>query len=352
MIAVRNSSSFRTLFRQVIAGALVLMLNFVMNDASACAACGDTLSKDWESQGISSQPGFTADVSYDYLNQNKQRYGTGAASSALINNQLAAGQEVEAYTRTQTVTASLIYNEDTWGVGVMLPYVMRSHGTYGTTAPLGSSYASSADASIGDLRVVGRYTGLSSERTSGIIAGIKLPTGSTGKNFDAGTAAGTPLDAGLQVGTGSTDIILGAYTTGTIDTYGWFLQGTVQHAVATRQALGNLDYRPGDAYLLNTGIRYAGFGAKVSPMLQLNVIRRQADSGAPDALGNRSVPIDPVTGVPVSGGTLAYLAPGVSVRVGGGASVYGFVQIPIYQNVNSLQLTPGYTLTMGVRQSF
>ena len=112
--------------------------------------------------------------------------------------------------------------------------------------------------------------------------------------------------------------------------------------------MGNLDYRPGDAYLLNTGIRYAGFGAKVSPMLQLNVIRRQADSGAPDALGNRSVPIDPVTGVPVSGGTLAYLAPGVSVRVGGGASVYGFVQIPIYQNVNSLQLTPGYTLTMGV----
>lgn len=315
-------------------------------DVLACAACGDTLSRDFESQGISSKPGFTADVSYNYLNQNKQRYGTGSASSTLINNQLAAGQEVEDYTKTQTVTASLIYNEDTWSLSAQLPYVTRSHATYGNTVPLGSSYSTSSDTSIGDIKVIGRYTGLSSDNTSGIIAGIKLPTGNTGKNFDTGTNAGTALDAGLQIGTGSTDVILGGYTTGMLHIYGWFLQGTVQHAVATKQALGNLDYRPGDAYSLNTGIRYAGFGAKVSPMLQLNIIRRQADTGV------ATVPLDPVTNVPVSGGTLAYLAPGVSVRVGGGASVYGFVQIPIYQNVNSLQLTPGYTLTVGARQTF
>jgi hypothetical protein len=84
-------------------------------------------------------------------------------------------------------------------------------------------------------------------------------------------------------------------------------------------------------------------------MLQFNIIKRQADT---DKGTGVNVPLDPVTGVPVSGGTLAYLAPGISVRVGGGASVYGFVQIPVYQNVNSLQLTPSYTVTMGVRQSF
>jgi len=319
---------------------------FALNNANACAACGDTLSRDFESQGISSKPGFTTDVSYNYLNQNKQRYGTGSAPSTLINSQLAAGQEVEDYTKTQTVTASLIYNDDAWGVSVQLPYVMRSHGTYGNTVPLGSSYSTSSDTSIGDIRVVGRYSGLSDDKTSGFIAGIKFPTGNTNKNFDTGTNAGQALDAGLQIGTGSTDIILGGYTTGLVHTYGWFLQGTVQHAVATKQALGNLDYRPGDSYALNTGIRYAGFGAKVSPMLQLNIIKRQADTGA------ATVPLDPLTNVPVSGGTLAYLAPGVSVRVGGGASVYGFVQIPIYQNVNSLQLTPSYSLTMGMRQSF
>ena len=320
-------------------------------EAAACAACGCTLSKDWESQGISGKPGFTADISYDYLNQNKQRYGTSSASASLINSQYAAGQEVEAYTRTNTISASLIYNTDTWGVSVQIPYVSRNHGTYGAIATPTpgatvdtTALATSSNSGIGDVRIVGRYNGLSEDDSSGLIVGIKLPTGSTSGTFSDGSV----LDAGLQIGTGSTDIILGGYTTGTISTYGWFFQGTVQHAAATK-SLNGADYRPGDAYLLNAGIRYAGFGAKVSPMLQFNIIKRQADTDNGTGI---NVPLDPVTGVPVSGGTLAYLAPGISVRIGGGASVYGFVQIPIYQNVNSLQLTPSYTVTMGVRQSF
>ena len=100
------------------------------------------------------------------------------------------GQEIEAFTKTTTVTASLIYTADTWGVSVMIPYLNRSHGTYGgdnTTYPtLGSSLTTSSDSGIGDVRIIGRFTGLSTDKTSGIIAGIKLPTGSTNKNFDAG----------------------------------------------------------------------------------------------------------------------------------------------------------------------
>jgi hypothetical protein len=81
-------------------------------------------------------------------------------------------------------------------------------------------------------------------------------------------------------------------------------------------------------------------------MLQLNIIKRQADTGT-------SVPVDQLNfSTPISGGTLAYLAPGASMRLGGGTSVYGFVQLPVYQSVNSLQLAPQYTLTLGVRQSF
>ena len=347
--STNNSKSARKELRSALAIALGFSALFSSMEVHACAACGCTLSKDWESQGISSKPGFTADISYDYLNQDKQRYGTSSASSSLIVSQYAAGQEVEAYTKTSTVSASLIYNADTWGVSAVIPYVNRNHGTYGegtagATEVDTTALATSSNSGIGDVRIVGRYNGFSEDKSSGLIVGIKLPTGSTSGTFSDGTT----LDAGLQIGTGSTDIILGGYTTGTLDTYGWFLQGTVQHAVATK-SLGGADYRPGDAYSLNTGIRYAGFGAKVSPMLQFNIIKRQADTDNGTGI---NVPLDPVTGVPVSGGTLAYLAPGISVRVGGGASVYGFVQIPVYQNVNSLQLTPSYTVTMGVRQSF
>jgi len=220
-----------------------------------------------------------------------------------------------------------------------LPFVQRTHGTFGdngasaSPSPDYSSYASSSDSGIGDIRVIGRYTGFSADKAAGVIAGIKLPTGSTDANFNDSI---TPLDRSLEIGTGSTDVILGGFVTGTIAGYGWFAQGTVQHAVATKTIVG-ADYRPGDAYALNTGMRYAKFGARFTPMLQLNYIHRASDD---------------VGGTPLDGGTLVYLAPGASLRVGGGTSVYGFVQLPVYQDVNGLQLSPRYTLTLGAQQSF
>lgn len=334
-----NSFLIRKSFRIVIATALALLPLTTMNDALACAACGDTLSKDWGTQGVSTHPGFTTDLSYSYVNQNQPRYGTGMASSAKISELWLAGQEIEDYTVTRTTTASLNYSSDTWGVNTQLPFVQRTHGTFGdngasvSLSPDYSSYASSSDNGIGDIRVIGRYTGFSADKTAGVIAGIKLPTGSTNATFNDGV---TPLDRSLQIGTGSTDLILGGFLTGAIGEYGWFAQGTVQHAVATK-AIAGADYRPGDAYALNTGIRYAKFGAQFTPMLQLNYIHR-----SPDDVG----------GAPLDGGTLMYLAPGALARVGGGTSVYGFIQLPVYQNVIGLQLSPRYTLTLGIKQSF
>lgn len=348
MGAAHNSSNIRKPFRIAIAAALALLPLIAMNNALACAACGCTLSKDWGTQGVITTPGFTADLSYDYVNQNQQHYGSGKASSTQIDNLWQAGQEIEDYTVTRTTTASLNYTSDTWGVIAQLPFLQRTHGTFGdngasaSPSPDYSSYASSTDNGIGDIRVIGRYTGFSSDKSAGILAGIKLPTGSTDATFDDGV---TPLDRSLQIGTGSTDVILGGYLSGAIEQYGWFAQATVQHAVATKAINGD-DYRPGDAISVDTGIRYAKFGAKFTPMLQLNYIHRQPDTGAgataPDAL----------TGGPGSGGTLVYLAPGALYRIGGGTSVYGFVQLPVYRDVNSLQLTPRYTVTVGVHQSF
>jgi hypothetical protein len=348
MNAVNNHSFVRTPFRIVIATVLALLPLAAMNDVLACAACGCTLSKDWGTQGISATPGFTADLSYDYTNQNQQRYGSAAASPAKISELWLAGQEIEDYTVTRTSTASLNYTSDTWGASVQLPFVQRTHGTFGdngasaSPSPDYSSYGSSSDSGLGDTRIIGRYTGFSADKTAGVMAGIKLPTGSTSANFNDGI---TPLDRSLQIGTGSTDVILGGFLTGTIEEYGWFAQGTVQHAVATKTIAGQ-DYIPGDAYSLNAGIRYAKFGARFTPMLQLNYIHRQQDGGT------AATPADALTGGAGSGGTLVYLAPGALIRVGGGTSVYGFVQLPVYQYVNSLQLSPRYTLTLGIQQSF
>jgi hypothetical protein len=350
MNAAQNPFHIHTPLRIVIVTALALLPLAAMNDALACAACGCTLSKDWGTQGVSMTPGFTAGLSYDYINQNQQRYGSGTASASQINSVWGSGNEVEDYTVTRTTTASLNYSSDTWGVDTLLPFVQRTHGTFGAfdattnnvpSPALSTAYASSSDNGIGDIRVIGRYTGFSADKTTGIIAGIKLPTGSTNATFNDGV---TPLDRSLQIGTGSTDLILGGFITGAIAEYGWFAQGTAQHVVATKSIAG-ADYHPGDAYSLNTGIRYAKFGAKFTPMLQLNYIHRQADSGA-------GATYDVNNNNPLTGGTLVYLAPGALVRVGGGTSVYGFIQLPVYQNVTSLQLSPRYTLSVGIQQSF
>jgi hypothetical protein len=352
MHAVQNASPVSFSLRIVLFTAVGLLPLAAMNDARACAACGCTLSKDWGTQGLNTTPGFTADLSYDYINQNQQRIGTGTASLAQINDLWQAGQEVEDFTATRTVTASLNYTGDTWGVSAQIPYLQRTHGTFGGSDPSAPSafpdyggYSSSSDDGIGDIRIIGRYSGLSADKTAGIIAGVKLPTGSTGANFNSGAAAATPLDRSLQIGTGSTDFILGGFLTGNAGLYGWFVQGTVQHAVATKTADG-ADYVPGDTYALNTGIRYARFGARFTPMLQLNYIQRRPDGG------DGATPADALTGGPATGGTLIYLAPGALIRVGGGTSVYGFVQLPVYQNVNSLQLSPRYALSLGVSHSF
>ena len=96
-----------------------------------------------------------------------------------------------------------------------MPYVIRDHSTYGdfdSTQPLPAlSYSRSS--SIGDVKVIGSYQGWLPTHNLGVQLGVKLPTGryGTAVDFNAGPNAGTPLDASLQPGTGSTDLIVGAY---------------------------------------------------------------------------------------------------------------------------------------------
>jgi len=344
------------LIRNVLATAIVLLALVAINDAQACASCGCSLSTDWGSQGVSTATGFSTDLSYNYIDQNTPIYGnTKNPSSSLINTLYANGQEIETDTKTQTITAAINYNGENWGVSVQIPYLNRTHATNGNldpaadtplTAPQGTNGGTSSGNGIGDIRIIGRYSAFSADRTTGLIAGIKLPTGSTHQTFNGGPLAGNSLDAGLQIGTGSTDIIYGAYTSGLIDQYGWFVQGTIQHAISSLITMADgSTFRPGDTFSLNTGIRYAGFGAMISPMLQLNLLHRNSDVGT-------NVMPDALTGAPISSGSLAYLAPGVSVRIGGGNSVYGFVQLPVFENVGSMQLVPKFTATIGLHHSY
>jgi len=312
--------------------------------AQACASCGCTLSSDWESLGLSTSSGFKLDVRYDYLDQNQLRSGTGTispqAASAIVNTN--GSQEVEKYTKNNYLTITGDYNfNPSWGVQVQVPYIDRSHATLGTggdgSSPADGAYESDTN-NIGDTKVIGRFQGFNEQHNFGLLFGLKLPTGDhnqTGISTDpSNPGVAAVIDRGLQPGTGTTDVILGVYYHDAINKdWGFFSQGVVQTALNSKD-----EYRPGNGLNLNGGLRYTGF-AGFTPQLQLNVRYVARDSGAQ---------ADTIS----TGGTLVYLSPGVVVPVDKKLSAYSFLQLPIYQNVNGVQLAPRFTASVGARYSF
>ena len=89
-----------------------------------------------------------------------------------------------------------------WGVMVRAPYVNRSF-TTDTGPPGGIQTFNSRD--LGDAEVMGMYTGFFKDMSTGVIFGLKLPTG---------VYTATGFDRDTQIGSGSTDLILGFFHRG------------------------------------------------------------------------------------------------------------------------------------------
>jgi len=326
--------------------AALLSLSLLMPlTAQACASCGCTLSSDWENLGLSTTSGFKVDLRYDYLNQNQLRSGTsrisGTAASAISNNGNA--QEVEKYTRNNYITATIDYSTNpNWGVNVQIPYIDRSHSTLGTasdgTIPGadGGQYNSNTS-NLGDVKFIGRYQGFSDQHNFGVLFGLKLPTGThslNGVSTDPVNPGPIGIDRGLQPGTGTTDAILGAYYLDQLNKdWGYFTQAIVQTAFNSRD-----QYKPGDGLNLNLGFRYLGFD-DITPQIQMNARFVAHDTGANADTTS-------------TGGTLVYLSPGLSVRVSKALKLYSYVQLPVYQDVNGVQLNPRWTASLGANYTF
>lgn len=322
----------------------VLALVAAVN-AQACASCGCSLGTDWADLNASSKGGFQIDLRYDNLDQDQLRRGSGTispvAASRIVND--GSSQEVEKYTKNQYITASLDYSSGgNWGVTVSVPYIKRDHETLGTASdgltegPGGGSYVSGTS-NLGDVRIVGRYSGFLPRHNLGILFGLKLPTGKTGlsgASTDPTAPGPVTIDPGLQPGTGTTDLIAGAYYADALDKdWAYFSQVLYQRAFDAAKS-----YRPGDSYNLSLGLKYLGFDA-FTPQIQLNARYLRHDTGAA---------ADTVS----TGGTLVYVSPGVNVPVSSRASLYGYVQLPVYQAVNGVQLAPKYVASVGVRYVF
>ena len=282
----------------------------------------------WESQGLAAMDGFRFDVRFDLLNQNQLRSGSGTPGTWPI-----APHEQEVFTKTQSLNLTYDYSKGPWGVNVQVPYLERSHATNGFNydeTDAGTSYKTG----FGDMRVIWRFMGVLKSRSLGLQLGVKVPTGEFRQNFNGGAIAGNPLDRGLQLGTGTTDLIVGAYHFANIaKDWNYFSQIVADLPLASREG-----YIPGNSLSANLAIRYHHF-QKFVPQLQFNARVLARDHGI------NASPAD-------SGGTTVYVSPGFTVNITKNVSSYVFFQLPIYQYLNGYQLAPFYTLSVGTRIMF
>jgi hypothetical protein len=185
-------------------------------------------------------------------------------------------------TNWYTVGLQYMFNRD-WGVMMRVPYVTRAFSTdtnFPNDPPMVQTFNSR---SFGDVEVMGMYTGFAADMSTGIIFGLKLPTG---------TFTATGLDRDTQIGSGSTDLILGAFHRGMItgdNAWQYFSQIRWQQPFLYQSAF-NADsgmmqvYKPGFQVDAAAGIIYNNFYNvlgfdKIAPLVQIIASHRQHDSG-------------------------------------------------------------------------
>ncbi|MEP7098411.1 MAG: hypothetical protein ABI748_12165, partial [Dokdonella sp.] len=113
----------------------------------------------------------------------------------------------------------------------------------------------------------------------------------------------------------------------------YFAQGLLQVPVTSKDG-----FKPGNGVNLSLGTRYVASSFFV-PQVQVNVRAEKRESG---------INAD----IPNSGATLAYLSPGFTLNFSRRFAAFVFVQTPIWQRVNGLQLEPRYSISAGLHYIF
>ncbi len=272
-------------------------------------------------------PGIETVLRFEYFDQTELRNGTGTINrSALM---FPDNREIQQRTLNRNTWLDLNYVlNSSWAVTTSIPYHDRFH----STIAAGDTEISTSRASgLGDVRIVGRYQKSDMNHSVGVQFGFKLPTGRFNQNFAEGPQAGTLLDRGLQLGTGTTNLFAGvSWFARPMENLGCFAQALLDQPLVPRA-----DFIPSTSLNLSSGIRWLNT-SRFTPQFQLNVHCENREHGAAADTAN-------------SGGTLAYLSPGVTAELTPKSSAFVFVQLPIYERVNGLQLEPKWLLSVGLR---
>jgi hypothetical protein len=319
-------------------GAAVVVIGLTPAVSWACA-CGCGVFDVGTPSLIPTGSGGTVWFETDFMNQYINWHDSGPSSW---------GNNADKQIKTEFLTAGAQYMfSRSWGAMVTVPYTIRTFRT-APNYPDQTQINQYEHANFGDVRIWGMYTGLLEDMSLGLLGGFKLATGDhTYEDFDRDTS----------IGTGSTDLLLGAYKIGTFPThignvnltflgrpFQWYAQGQFEYPFTST---GN--YEPGKETDDAVGIFYnfGEFGRvykelpaikEVAPFLTLLGSVRAHDKGSEAAPSN-------------SGYDRLLIAPGGEIRLGI-LRFYADIELPIYQHVNGQQLTAPYLLKTIVSYDF
>jgi hypothetical protein len=292
-------------------------------------------------EGVETQGAFQIDLSYRYVVQTKKLEGTHSTSEVLVpgidfeNEVIEPGHHREIGTRTTSVLANLSYGitprVSMFGV---LPLTIDKIHEHVDDVGTPDEHFTNADGTrgFGDVAVGARDALL--VKAKDLLVGsvsVKLPTGAY-KLLDSGGAINEPT---IQPGTGSYDGLFTLYYVRhrLSSPFEWFVSGSER-----LNGRNPLEYRVGDETVATAGMCYAA-----SPRWVFSLQANARHAGRDDYRGE---------GVPSTGSDSISLSPGVRFRSGNQLELYGYLQFPVYQNVNEAQLAPRAGFVLGISKSF
>ena len=296
---------------------IFLLQGSIQSVVWACA-CGCQIFDIGTSSMFPSGRGGTAFIDYDFMDQNHNWSKSSKASD---------DDNSDKRIRTSFVNTGMQYMFNrSWGVQIKLPYDHR----YFKTTDDNGDIASFAHNAIGDMLIRGIYTGFSPDMSTGLTFGFKVPTGNwTYPNFDRDT----------ELGTGSTDALIGVYHRGAITSdnkFNYFVQDNLDQPFLTQGG-----YLPGTENDAALGVYYHGFsagGLKITPVAEVLNSYRSRDRGW-------------AANTPNSGYERILLSPGIELDYKK-MMVYFDVGFPVYQYVNGDQLVASALYKVTVSYKF
>jgi hypothetical protein len=336
-----------------------LMLSFVplvglTTTAARACACGCSVF-DVGGLDMPQEQDHGGRVFFEYWSgdQTQNYVGSSKTSSALNTDK-------EINTQWYNVGFNYNFNRD-WGVMVRIPVVNRTLTTE-TDASFFGQIQSFNSKDIGDIEIMGTYTGFFKDMSTGVTLGVKLPSG---------TYNAPGLDRDTQIGSGSTDLLLGAFHRGMLsgdNAWQYFSQVMLRQPFLYQAAADPQGFFDNNAGIVQTyypgrqidgaaGVLYNNWYHvlgldKITPLAQVIVSHRDNDTGSgadPYNSGFDRVMISP-------GVELTKVVDEANNRV---IKIYADVEVPVYYRANAAnnagtdgQLVAPYVLRLVASYNF